>query len=451
MGLASCIRTIALAQPDDRFEVFRNMAREAAGYVHKGGIDASEFADRFQDAAVAYGLVEAQGPDAIQAILAEALKEPTALNGDASESHHWLARSNGPRPENGSGATPALVSRCAAEIAPEKIEWVWVGRLARGKHTCFAGEPGTGKSQLSIAIIAAVTTGGEWPCGEGQAPLGSAIMLSAEDGAADTIVPRLLAAGADLNRVHVVSSVRDANGSRRTLNLQNDLDLLERKIAEIGDVAFVVVDPVSSYLGKTDSHKNSEVRGVLEPLSEMAERTRVAILSVTHFSKAGANNTTKAMHRFIGSIAFTGAPRAAFAVIEDAEHEGRRLFLHAKNNLAAVPQGLAFRLEQCLLDDGIVASRILWDSEPVTITANEALAAEAAGTESRTAKADAIDFLKAALADGPMAVAEINRMAREHGLTAKVIRSAREALRVKIERDGFGPGSKSLWSLPEGS
>ena len=350
--------------------------------------------------------------------------------------------------QNGSGATAVLVSRCAADITPEKIEWLWPGRLARGKHTCIAGEPGTGKSQLSIAIIAAVTTAGEWPCGEGNAPLGNAIILSAEDGAADTIVPRLLAAGADLNRVHVVSAIRNADGSRRTINLQHDLDLLERKITETGDVALVVVDPVSSYLGKTDSHKNSEVRGVLEPLSEMAERARIAILSVTHFSKTGANTTTKALHRFIGSIAFTGAPRAAFAVIEDAELSDRRLFLHAKNNLAGAPQGLAFRLEQRLVGDGIGASRILWEGEPVAITANEALAADEVGTDIRTAKAAAMELLQAALASGPMPAAEVNRMAREHGLTVKAVRSARDALGVKIERVGFGPGSKSLWSLP---
>jgi putative DNA primase/helicase len=295
-----------------------------------------------------------------------------------------------------------------------------------------------------------VTTAGEWPCDEGRAPLGNAIILSAEDSASDTIVPRLLAAGADLNRVHVVSAVRDASG-RRALNLQHDLDLLESKITEIGNVALVVVDPVSSYLGRTDSHKNSEVRGVLEPLSEMAERMRVAILSVTHFSKASANNTTKALHRFIGSIAFTGAPRAAFAVIEDAEHDGRRLFLHAKNNLARAPQGLGFRLEQRLIGDDIVASRIFWEAEPVEITANEALAADAAGSETRTAKADATKFLQAALAGDPVPVAQVNRMAREHGLTPKAIRSAREALGVKIEREGFGPGSKSLWSLPKGT
>ena len=248
----------------------------------------------------------------------------------------------------------------------------------------------------------------------------------------------------------MVSAVRDTDG-RRSLNLQHDLDLLEKKIAEVGNVALIVIDPVSSYLGKTDSHKNSEVRGVLEPLSEMAERTRVAILSVTHFSKAGTNSATKALHRFIGSIAFTGAPRTAFAVIEDAEHDGRRLFLHAKNNLARAPQGLAFRLEQCLVGNDIVASRILWDAEPVAISANEALAADAAGAETRTAKADAMEFLQAALAAGPLPAAEVNRMAREHGFTTKAVRSAREALGVKIERDGFGPGSKSLWSLPDGT
>jgi AAA domain len=353
--------------------------------------------------------------------------------------------------QNGSTTTSSLISRCAAEIPPEKIEWLWPSRLARGKHTCITGEPGTGKSQLSIAIIAVVTTAGEWPCREGRAPLGSAIILSAEDGASDTIVPRLLAAGGDLSRVHVVSAVRNSDGGLRALDLQHDLDLLERKIAEIGNVALVVVDPVSSYLGKADSHKNSEVRGVLEPLSEMAERMRVAILSVTHFSKGGANNTTKALHRFIGSIAFTGAPRAAFAVIDDAEHDGRRLFLHAKNNLARAPQGLAFRLGQCFIGDDIIASRIMWEAEPVTITADQALAADGVGTETRTAKTEAMDFLRDALAGGPMPVSQITRLAHDHGLTSKPLRSARKALKVKIERSGFGPGSKSLWSLPKGA
>jgi putative DNA primase/helicase len=182
------------------------------------------------------------------------------------------------QPRNGKGSDlPAahgggLVSSRASDITPESVQWLWAGRLAIGKHTCVAGEPGTGKSQLSVAIIAAITTGGEWPCGEGRAPLGSVTILSAEDGAADTIVPRLIAAGADLTRVHIVSSVYATDGKgRRSFNLQTDIALLERKISEVGDVVLIVVDPVSSYMGKTDSHKNSEVRGVLEPLSDMAD------------------------------------------------------------------------------------------------------------------------------------------------------------------------------------
>jgi putative DNA primase/helicase len=159
-----------------------------------------------------------------------------------------------------------LISRRASEITPRDIDFLWDGRLARGKHTCVAGEPGAGKSQLSIAIIAAITTGGEWPCGEGHAPRGNVIILNAEDDVDDTIVPRLKAAGADPYRVHIVNAVTAKGGKGQTIfNLQADLDLLEKKIDEIGEVALVNIDPVSSYMGKTDSHKNSEVRGVLSP------------------------------------------------------------------------------------------------------------------------------------------------------------------------------------------
>jgi putative DNA primase/helicase len=103
--------------------------------------------------------------------------------------------------------------------------------------------------------------------------------------------------------------------------LQADLELLEREITRIGDVGLVIIDPVSSYLGKTDSHKNSDVRGTLEPLGEMAARLRVAAVSVTHLSKSGG---TSAINRFIGSIAFVAAARAAFIVTRDPDEEPSR-------------------------------------------------------------------------------------------------------------------------------
>jgi putative DNA primase/helicase len=122
---------------------------------------------------------------------------------------------------------------------------------------------------------AATTTVGLWPCNEARVPTGSVIILSAEDSAADTIIPRLVAAGADRNRVQIVDAVWSEDGkSRKCFNLQADLAPLEQKIADRGDVSMVIVDPVSSYLGKADSHKNAP--RVLEPLSEMASRTHVA-------------------------------------------------------------------------------------------------------------------------------------------------------------------------------
>src|SRR5262245_21562558 len=341
-----------------------------------------------------------------------------------------------------------LITRCASEIEPERVEWLWPGRIAKGKHTCIAGEPGTGKSQLATYIAAQISMGAAWPCGEGMAPQGSVLVLSAEDGEADTIVPRLHAAGADLGRVHIISAVRTNFESSRGFSLQADIELLEQKIAELGDVALITIDPISSYLGKTDSHKNAEVRGVLEPLSAMAERMRVAVLSVTHFSKAGAANTTKALHRFIGSIAFVGAPRMAFAVIEDADDRDRRLMLHAKNNLAAPPQGLAFRLRQTIVGEpgkGIVASCVDWEREPVTITASEALAAEIGGNAAKPCE-DAETFLRELLADGPVPAKQVRADADAVGLAWATIRRAKERIGIKPHKAGMDTGW--VWSLP---
>ena len=344
-------------------------------------------------------------------------------------------------------AAAEIISEVAKNIPPEKVEWLWAGRLARGKHSTLAGEQGSGKSQLSIKIIADITTGGLWPCGEGQCLIkGNIIILSAEDGAADTIVPRLTAAAADLERVHIVSAVRNIDGNgRRTFNLQTDIDALERKIAQIGDVVLVVVDPISSYLGRTDSHKNSEVRGVLEPLAAMAERTRVAILSITHFSKPGAASTAKALHRIIGSTAFTAAPRVALAVIEDAESPGRYLVLHAKNNLAPPPQGLAYRLEQTIIEGGIVASRVAWETEPVTMTANQAMAADAAGSEGGRTADEAREFLQDILGNGPVPHKEVRSAAEGAGLTWASVRRAKDRLGVTSVRESIGTSGDGRW------
>ncbi len=156
----------------------------------------------------------------------------------------------------GGGAEPksaagSLAFVCAADVDPESVDWVWPGRLARGKLTIIAGDPSMGKSQISMAVAARLSTGTQWPDG-GRARRGSTIVLSAEDAMSDTISPRLVAAGADRKRVHVLKSVRTEKGKRRSFSLQEDLAALGEKIGELGDVALVIIDPITSYMGEID-------------------------------------------------------------------------------------------------------------------------------------------------------------------------------------------------------
>jgi len=345
-----------------------------------------------------------------------------------------------------------LVSQCAADIKPEPVEWLWPGRIPVGKQTLIAGEPGLGKSQVLIAAAATVTTGGAWPCGEGRAPLGNVIILQAEDGAADTVIPRLMAAGADRERVQLITAVVGPNG-RRGFNLQADLELLEKEIVRLRDVRLAIIDPISSYLGpKVDSHVNAAVRGVLEPVGEMADRLRLAIVSNTHFTKGAG---IKAINRFIGSIAFVAAARAAFVVTKDTEDESRCLFLPVKNNLARPGKGLAFRLEQRLVGDpseGIEASSVAWESDPVTISVDQALqATDAQAGRQVQFGAEADDFLIDLLGSNSVPVTDIKTEATAAGMSWSTVRRAKDRLGVIAEREshGFASGGRWLWKLPD--
>lgn len=342
------------------------------------------------------------------------------------------------------GGRGLLVHRASA-INIERIEWLWPGRIAIGKQALIAGEAGLGKSQASIAMGATVTTAGAWPCEEGRAPLGSVIFLCAEDGAADTIVPRLMAAGADLDRVHIVSAVHaDGGNGLRAFNLQADLDPLEQKIREIGDVRLVVIDPISSYLGpKLDSHVNAEVRSVLEPVGEMASRLRIAVVSITHPPKGTG---TTAINRFIGSIAFVAAARSAFMVTRDAEDDERRLLLPVKNNLAALGHGFAFRLEQRIVDKDIVASCVAWETSHVTTSADQAL--RAADDNSQAGARDtAKQFLAEILAAGPLPKRDITEAADANCIAKRTLERAKADLGVIAKKDGFDSGW--TWQLPD--
>jgi putative DNA primase/helicase len=354
-----------------------------------------------------------------------------------------------------------LISHRASDLKPEKLVWVWPGRIPEGKLVLLGGPPGLGKSQLTAFMSAVVSNGGAWPCGEGSTLQGDVIFMSAEDGIQDTIIPRLMAAGANTTRVHIVAAATKPDGTgRKTFSLKTDVDLLEAMAKEIGCVRLIIVDPISAYMGGSDGNGNVETREVLEPLADMANRLRIAVVAVTHLNKGGSGGNQSALNRFAGSIAFVAAARAAFAVIEDPEDDERRLLLQAKNNLGAKCKGLAFRMEQRLIEGDILSSNIFFESDHVSQSIDEALtASESRGSAGggQTSKDDATEFLNEVLAQGPRDVLEVESLARAATLLAgdkplrqnKAFRDARKDLGVVASREGFGPGARYVLSLPD--
>jgi putative DNA primase/helicase len=344
---------------------------------------------------------------------------------------------------------PGLDVVCMADVQAKSIDWLWEHRFAIGKVSVLAGEGGQGKSTILCDMASRVTNAERWPDGADNKLTGNVFILTSEDDPEDTLKPRLVAAGADVSRIFIIRSVFNGDGSRRGFNLQSDLQRLEDEIKRRGGGRFVIIDPVTSYMGKgIDSHKNAEVRSVLEPLGEMAGRLKVAIICNNHFNKGGGS----ANSRIIGSVAFVNQARSSYIVTPDADDDGRMLFMPSKENIGPKRDGLAYRIEGCLIREGgeeIVTSRIAWESTPVKMSADAALAAHEGGDDARTAKQEAIDFLSDFLSKGERPAEDVQQAARKAGISPKSLRSARETLKVNSRREGFGPGSVCHWSQPE--
>jgi hypothetical protein len=323
-----------------------------------------------------------------------------------------------------------------SDIAPREIQWLWRSRIALGKLTLIAGDPGLGKSMLTANMAAHVTTGRDWPDGS-PCPKGSVILVSGEDDPADTIRPRLDAAGADANRVHLLESVKDA-GRERGFTL-GDVLPLAGLLDEIGDCKLVIVDPISAYIAGTDSHNNADMRALLTPLAQMAAGHNVSVTAVSHLNKAQAGN---ALSRVTGSLAFVAAARAAYIVARDPDDQAKRLLLPIKNNLGNDRTGLSYRIAEEL---GV--PYITWDRSPVTMSADEALAPRIENENQRASRSDAAEFLAGLLKDLPVPVDDIKRDAKDAGYSWSTVRRAKELIGAKSKKSGFEKGGW-VWFLP---
>ena len=225
--------------------------------------------------------------------------------------------------------TREVILKCGADIEPEPIMWIWKYWLARGKFHILAGPPGYGKTTIALAIAATVTIGGRWPDGE-HCESGNVLVWSGEDDASDTLLPRLMASGADRSKVFFVHSTRTGE-TDRPFDPGTDLPDLERAALLIGGVNLIIVDPVVTAV-TGDSHNNTETRRGLQPLVDMAARLQAAVLGITHMSKGvvGKDPTS----RVIGSIAFTALARVVLLAGKMAMHDGesKRVIVRGKSN-----------------------------------------------------------------------------------------------------------------------
>lgn len=363
---------------------------------------------------------------------------------------HALARMPAPDPSPppvSPGSAARVILRAACDVEPQPVDWLWSGWLAAGKLHLIGGAPGTGKTTVAVGLAAIVSAGGRWPDGS-RARAGSVVIWSGEDDDADTLNPRLRAAGADTRRVRTVARVVDG-GESYPFDPAHDLDALCDALRAIPDVRLLVIDPVVSAISG-DSHKNAEVRRGLQPLVDLAANLGCAVIGITHFSKGTSGRDP--LERITGSLAFGALARVVLVTAKqeaDNDRPARSVLLRAKCNIGPDGGGFAYELRQEPLPDfpNVEASRVVW-GEAIDGTARKVLADAEACDGERTATGEAMDWLRDTLGPGPMPAVEVMKLARLSGLTDKALRTARERLCIKPQRIGFGRGSSVQWALP---
>jgi len=305
------------------------------------------------------------------------------------------------------------------DVQPEQVKWLWKPYIPLGKITVIQGDGGDGKTTTATAIAAAVSRGDALPGSVGNAEPAHVILQNAEDGLADTIVPRLTQFGADIDRVHFIDE------DERELSLTDER--LEKTIIRT-EAKLCVLDPIQAYLGGANMNSANGVRPLMKKLGAVASRTECAILLVGHLGKKGG----RSQYRGLGSVDIPAAARSVLTIGRIDVDENMRAIVHNKSNLAPPGPSLAFGLDP--------VGGFCWLGE-YDITIDELLGGKK-NPESQFAKARRL--IETALANGPVLSADMMQMAEEQGISAKTLNRAKDALGViSIKR-----GERWYWELP---
>lgn len=320
-------------------------------------------------------------------------------------------------------SAPLLVPRVVtmSTVQPERAEWLWRQWIPLGMLSVIDGDPGVGKSTITIDLTARITRGDAMPFATEKRDPADVLLIGAEDHLAMTVRPRLDAANANAARVHVLEAVPRAGDPNAPPTLA-DVSIVEAIVTE-KRIRAIVIDPVMAHLPSgTDAYRDSELRELLTPWAQMAQRTGCAVLAVRHLRKMGG----AAIYRGGGSIGMIGAARSALFVGRDPDDPDACVLAHSKGNLAPSPKSLRYRVVD---HDGV--GRIDWLGVAENISADRLAASPNQHENNEPNPVDAaFEALKHLLADGPRLTKDLERDVRAMtGASPRTIERAREQLR----------------------
>lgn len=333
----------------------------------------------------------------------------------------------------------------ASKIKPKKIQWLWTDRIPLGKLTLFVGNPDNGKSMAATYVAATVTSGAKWFNAENTLSPSDVLIFANEDDPEDTAVPRLMAAGADLQRVgfgRIFSDISGATEKEREMQLDKDIAIIKKTLEENPAIRLVIVDPVSNYLGATKMFDEQAVRRVLAPLNTLASETGVTILGVMHLNKKG---DLKPINRVGGAMAFVGVARAVW--LFGAEEKQNDLFymLRLKNNIAERSGGLMYRIATKPVEiegEEVPQPYIEWLGETEK-SADSLLTPRPAGRPDDE-RQDGAEWLKRYLSEGPRPSTEVEAQCGAAGIKYRTLQRAKDDIGVKSVKRG----EQWYWELP---
>jgi len=320
------------------------------------------------------------------------------------------------------------------EVESKTRRWIWKDMIPAGEITLIAGTQGLGKSILITDLVSHITTGRNWPDGT-PCKEGSAILMSAEDNFSTTVKPRYLAARADLSKVIIIKGASVLKGSRRgklePFDLGTHLDQLKHLVNQIDDIQVIVIDPIGSYMGNIDIHRENQVRNIMFILkSEIAEKKSVAVLGIVHLRKGGSDGPI--LERVLGSVAFTATARTAWGVAQDKDDPDRRKFVPIKFNLAKrTIKGREFFIVDGFNGEGVVK----WGDE-ITDLAEDVMHDQ--GMRPEKARDKAKKLIVAILKKGPKAASLVMEELLQNDVGERTIKTAKKDLGVKSikQKDG---------------